>query len=312
MNVVVTGASGFLGRNLLAAPPHKWKTVAVYSQSVDFPAFVSGLGNPAIRPAQCDLTSAESVQELAKVVGEECDLCVYLAANGDPAYSTIDPRLDLRKNALALVNFVTQVKAKRFIYFSSGAVYDRKVGRVSPSTPVEPILPYGISKLAAEQYVRYFSERGAIGRYLIVRFFGAYGPHEPSRKIYTRLVETFAVKKEKNFRVRGDGNNLIDAMFVSDAIEAILKMASADKGSMTVDLCSGNALSINQLVTEAADALGVSNPSIEHEGVVPEYIKFRASPDEVKRVFDFSPRVSLPDGLRRLAGHFTREADRGR
>ena len=151
-----------------------------------------------------------------------------------------------------------------------------------------------------------------IGRYVIARFFGAYGPHEPSRKIYTRLVETFAVKKERSFRVRGDGNNLIDAMFVSDAVEAILKMASADKRNMVVDLCSGNAISVNQLVAMAGDIFGVSNASIEHEGAVPEYIKFWASADEWTRVFGFQPRVSLAEGMRRLAEHLTLVGVRGR
>ncbi len=310
MNVVVTGASGFIGRNLLAALPPKWKTVAVYNRSTDFPSFVSRLGNPGIQPAQCDLTSIEGVKELAKVAGTEFDLCVYLAANGDPALSTIDPAMDLRKNVLGLVNLLTLVKAKRFLYLSSGAVYDHKIGKVSPSTPVEPLLPYAISKLAAERYVHFFSQRGAIGRYVIVRFFGAYGPHEPSRKIYTRLVEAFAVKKERSFRVRGDGNNLIDAMCVSDAVEALLKTASADNGNMTADLCSGNAISVNQLVTAAADVFGVSNVSVEHEGVVPEYIKFWASPDEFSRVFDFKPRVPLAEGMRRLAGHLALEGNR--
>jgi len=312
VNVVVTGASGFIGRNLLAAVPPNWKTVAVYNQSPDFLSFVSRLGNPSIRPAKCDLTSIEGVQQLAKAAGAEFDLCVYLAANGDPGLSPIDPAADLRKNVLALINFLTLVKAKRFLYLSSGAVYDRKIGEVSPSTPVEPLLPYAISKLAAERYVQHFSERGTIGRYVIVRFFGAYGPHEPSRKIYSRLVETFAVRKERTFRVRGDGNNLIDAMFVSDAVEALLKMASADEGNTTVDLCSGNAMSINQLVTAAGEALGVSNASIEYEGVVPEYIKFWASPEEVGRLFHLSPRVSLPEGMRRLARYLGQEGSRGR
>ena len=310
MNVVVTGASGFLGRNLLAALPPKWKTVAVYSRSLDFPAFVSRLGNPGIEPAQCDLTSAESVKQLATVAGAECDLCVYLAANGDPPLSTIDPATDLRKNALALVNFLALVKAERFLYLSSGAVYDRRIGEISPSTPVEPVLPYAISKLTAERYIQHFSERGTIGRYIIARFFGAFGPHEPNRKIYTRLVETFALKKERSFGVRGDGNNLIDAMYVSDAVDALLKMASGDKGNVTVDLCSGNAISVNRLVTTAADVFGVSNVSVEHEGVVPEYIKFWASPDEFTRVFDFKPRVPLAEGMRRLASHIAQEGNR--
>ena len=42
---------------------------------------------------------------------------------------------------------------------SSGAVYDGLTGEVTPATPVSPRLPYAISKLASEQYLRFFAER---------------------------------------------------------------------------------------------------------------------------------------------------------
>src|SRR5262249_34044617 len=161
-----------------------------------------------------------------------------------------------------------------------GAVYDRQAGLVSRSTPAEPALPYAISKLAAERYVRFFAEHGAVGHYLIVRFFGAYGPYEPKRKIYTRLVEAFAIRREKSFRVRGDGKNLIDAMFVSDAATAIVRMLRSDHWDTTVDLCTGSPLSIDELVCAAAKTFGVRGATIDHVGIVPEYIKFWASPNE--------------------------------
>ena len=82
--------------------------------------------------------------------------------------------------------------------------------------------------------------------------------------------------------------------------------------STTVDLCSGKALTIDELVSAAARVFGVNGPTIEHKGVVPEYIKFRASPEEMGRLFDFKARVPLEQGLRLLADHLIVQGTEGR
>ena len=79
---------------------------------------------------------------------ESFDLCVYLAANGDPAVSSREPSFDLVSNTLTLLRLLERVSIGRMIYFSSGAVYDGLSGPVTPRTPVHPSLPYSVSNLA--------------------------------------------------------------------------------------------------------------------------------------------------------------------
>src|SRR5262249_19054217 len=111
---------------------------------------------------------------------------------------------------------------------------------------------------------------------------------------------------------RGDGQNLVDAMFVGDTVRAIVTMLQLDWWDRTVDLCSGTALTIDELVGTAARVFGVGAPTIEHQGVVPEYIKFRASAEEMGRLFDFKARVPLEQGLRLLADHLIAQGPEGR
>src|SRR5262249_7389997 len=149
--------------NVLPELPRDWDKYAIYNEGSDFPAFIRDIGVERIEPIRCDLGSVESVKQFASEYGSEFDACLYLAANGDPALSTTEPARDLRDNALTLVSFLSIVRVKRFLYFSSGAVYDRQAGLVSPSISAQPVLPYAISKLAAERYVRFFVEHGAVG-----------------------------------------------------------------------------------------------------------------------------------------------------
>ena len=149
MRLLVTGASGFLGRNTLARVPSGWDVFAVYHRAVDFPAFVARERLGHVRAVACDLTDVADVQALRHTIGE-VDAALYLAANGDPAASARDPLGDLRLNALAPLTFLEHCPVPHLVYVSSGAVYDGLSGVVTPATPVNPRLPYAISKLASE------------------------------------------------------------------------------------------------------------------------------------------------------------------
>ncbi len=303
MRVIVTGASGFIGRNVLLRAPRDWDIVAVAHRTPGFEAFVHELSN--VRVERCDLTDAAAVRALADRVGR-ADVALYLAANGDPAASAERPRWDLESNTVALVTFLEHCPVDHLVYLSSGAVYDGLIGPVSPATPVTPRLPYAISKLASEQYVRFFSERRhAPGSYINVRFFGAYGPYEPARKITTRWLLALAAG-QREFVLRGNGENLIDFMYVDDAVDGMLRLVQAKGTSATVDFASGAPVSVNAIVQAMARTLGV-DVTVRHQGETEEYIQFHSVDRTMRDRFGVAPSVSFDDGLRRLAAFFERE-----
>jgi len=204
------------------------------------------------------------------------------------------------------VTFLEQWPVDHLVYLSSGAVYDGCVGAVSPATAVAPRLPYAISKLASEQYIRFFCERRhALGSYVNVRFFGAYGPYEPPRKITTRWLLALAAG-QREFVVRGNGGNLIDFMYVDDAVDGMLRLVSAGGTSATVDFGSGAPVSVNAIVETMARTLGV-DVTIRHQGETEEYIQFHSSDRTMRERFGFAPAVSFEDGLRKLSAFFERE-----
>jgi nucleoside-diphosphate-sugar epimerase len=192
---------------------------------------------------------------------------LYLAANGDPARSAAHPRLDLELNTVAFVNFLERWPADRVVFMSSGAVYDGLAGPVTPATPVNPMLPYAISKLASERYLAFFAERRqALASYASIRFFGAYGPHEAPRKITTRWLRA-VMTGEREFRIRGDGRNLID--FIRGRCD---RRDAPRRGRhvvrRTLDLASGAPVTIDDIAAAMARALGV-DVAVRHEGHVP-------------------------------------------
>ena len=300
MKLLVTGASGFLGKNLLLALPRETGITAVY-RSPDFPSFLRAAGLGHVRAACADLARADDLEPV--VAAGPFDACVFLAANGDPALSVARPAFDLASNCAGLVNLLERCSFGTFVFFSSGAVYDGLEGPVSPRSCARPHLPYAVSKLAAEGYLEHFRRQGTVDRGVTVRFFGAYGPHEPARKVYTKLVRRFGIEGQRRFTIRGDGRNLIDAMYVSDAMRAVrLLLEAPPAGGAVFDLYSGRPLTLTELAQRAARTFGVT-PEIEYEGEVPERIEFRSTDRTMAERFAFAPAVELETGLRLLHDH---------
>ena len=306
MRLIVTGASGFIGRNVLLRAPRDWAITALYHHTPLQP-FITRHGLSHVRAVGCDLLDVAAVDSLAQSVGR-ADAVLYLAANGDPALSAAQPGLDLALNTTAFVNFLERCQVGHVVYVSSGAVYDGLQGPVSPASAVSPRLPYAISKLASEQYLRFFCERSkTVDSFINVRFFGAYGPYEAPRKITTRWLSAVDAG-QREFVIRGNGENLIDFMYVDDAVDGFLALTCAAGERRTIDFATGSPVTINEVVRAMARACGVE-VRVRHEGRTEEFIEFRSVDGTMRERFGVTPTVSMADGLARLRDHLKAPAN---
>lgn len=297
MRLLVVGASGFLGRNLLLAAPRDWDIHATYRAAESFPAWLAGARLDHVIPVRVDLRDEAAV---GKAVGKlQADACLFLAADTRVRILVEDPPLDVHNNIAPVANVIKHHRGGRFVFVSSGAVYMGHEGLVSPHTALDPSIPYAISKYAAELYVRSAANRSWFDGSVVLRFFGAYGPFEPARKITTKLVQS-ARAQEKEFTIFGDGGNLIDVMCVDDAVLGLLAAIRGPANNVTVDFCAGSPSTLN----EFASAVGLifrHSFELRHEGESPEYIRFHASPEGMAAAFGVRPQVRLEEGMRRLA-----------
>jgi nucleoside-diphosphate-sugar epimerase len=310
MRIILVGASGFLGRNILLKIPRSWEVVAIYRSSESFLQFLARNTLKNVIPIRTDLRSVEALRESVRSVGDRMDAGIIVWGNTDIQDSIEHPLADIEANVISFMNVLEVIRMNRVIYLSSGAVYLGNNGIVDESSPTLPKVPYGISKLAAELYLQSFAEvRDPELRYVIFRFFGAYGPYEPERKIYTKLVRTFGIRKERQFRVRGTGTNLIDAMYVDDAVEGIVRAVTARTENTVVNFATGSPMTIDELVRSAAHAFGIDDVEIIHEGSTPEPITFIPSTHTMSSLFNFQPSIPLETGLRRLYEHLVQNHD---
>jgi nucleoside-diphosphate-sugar epimerase len=310
MRILITGAAGFIGRNALLATPKSWQVVALYRpDNTKFLAFLKALQLNHVLPIPCDLTDKNQVEQTIGQIGGIFDSCLALASNTSIPNSIEQPIHDLTTNVIGLLHLLQCCTFDHLVYLSSGAVYVGLTGLVGPNTAISPKLPYAISKLAAEQYIQMFSYHyRSLKCATIIRFFGAYGPYEPQRKLYTKLVRRFAFEHNSHFTVIGDGNNFIDAMYIDDAIRALISVLTLPPKERVrcIDLGVGIGETINQVVTRAAHTFGLE-PQISHKGSTSEYIRFLIDPGPFRAAYQFTPTISLEDGLKCLANHLEQE-----
>ena len=199
-----------------------------------------------------------------------------------------------RSNTLSLVTLLEHVRVGHVVYVSSGAVYDglRRSG-LAGDRRSRPLLPYAISKLASEQYVRFFAERRhAIGSYINVRFFGAYGPYEAAPQDHDALdarghgrpARVHAARRRREpdrLHVRGRrGRRVPDA----DGVRRIQRRRSTSRRARrSASTPSSQAM---------AQALGV-DVTTRHDGHTEEYIRFRTVDTTMRERFGVAPSISV-------------------
>src|SRR3989442_5651762 len=121
MKLLVTGASGFLGKNLLLSLPKETEVTAVY-RSADFLAFLKASGLDHVRAVGADLSRADRAEAVAAAGAFQA--CVFLAANGDPALSLEPPALDLASNCASLVKLPERCSLRTPDFPHTGARLD--------------------------------------------------------------------------------------------------------------------------------------------------------------------------------------------
>ena len=170
------------------------------------------------------------------------------------------------------------------------------VGAVSPATPVSPRLPYAISKLASEHYVRFFAERRARARAATSTSASSAPTARTSRRARSRRAGCWRWPRgQREFTLRGDGENLIDFMYVDDAVDGMLRAGAGGAAPARRSTSRRARRSASTTSSQAmARTLGV-DVTVRHEGETEEYIQFRSVDRDDAR----SLRLRAGDSVRR-------------
>ncbi len=264
--VLVTGASGFLGRTVVTRLLETGWTVDALTSAVSVGRAAPDLEHEALRWHEADLLDASSVDGL---VGKlEATFLMHLAwVRARPIYNSPDNLRWVAASAHLLEAFL-QNGGRRTVFAGSSAEYDWSAGVCrEKSTPLAGGGVYGASKRAlAELFQGQFEAHnngespsgvGASGAW--ARIFFLFGPHEAE----SRLVAAVAKALITGEPVRcSDGTQVRDYMYVEDAADALVSLLASDV-SGPINIASGEGIRVRDLVLELAERVGDGAERIE-------------------------------------------------
>ncbi|MDL4771799.1 NAD-dependent epimerase/dehydratase family protein [Actinomadura xylanilytica] len=296
-DVAVTGGSGFVGRNLVAALADIGKSVVVVDLAPPSPELAA---LPGVRHMRADVRDyGETLLALRNV-----DTVFHLAGNASGTLSVEYPRFDFQVNGLGTCNVgnaCVELGVRRLVYLSSAIVYGTP--RTCPITeehPIRPFLPYGASKLSGELTLRSLHE--AIGLPVVIgRSFVIYGPGEDPRTAGGEVSQFLRWQlNELPIPVVGDiDRKTRDFIHVADLCAALITLADAGTAGEIYNLGSGTEVSMRELADAVAAATG--RPAQLQADTSQLEDSFRLVADISKiRDIGFRPSVALDKALKEL------------
>ncbi|MDF9745870.1 NAD-dependent epimerase/dehydratase family protein [Natrinema salsiterrestre] len=300
--ILVTGGAGFIGSTIVEAlvPENDVRILDNLSS-----------GSRSNVPDKATLIEGDIRDETAlERATNGVDVIFHQAALISVEGSVRRPKLTHDVNVTATVKLLERAREEsaRFVFASSAAVYGHpKSVPISEEAPTEPTSPYGLSKLAAERYVRLYADLYDVST-ISLRYFNVYGPGQMSGD-YSAVISVFAEQalNGKPITVEGDGSQTRDFVHVRDVMEANLLAASADVTGV-FNVGTGNSVSILELA-ETVRNVAASDLEIVHVEDRPGDIdQSQADVSRLKSELGFEPSISLADGLETVVGDTESEA----
>lgn len=292
-HVVVTGASGFVGRALI----HR-----LIQEGVE----VVAIAREPLDQEGCKCVEGDIVNPgLLDEVLTPHTTVFHLASHASVAGSVRDPGYDFQVNVQGTLNVLESVRARRssLIFTSSSAVFEPSLPLPHGETALQkPSSPYGAAKIAAEAYcTAYHRCYGTDVK--IARLFNVYGPgmtRFAMRDFYKKLTAN-----PIHLEILGDGNQIRDYLFIDDCVDGLVLIGAEGQAGEDYNLASGKPVSTMDLACLIAHTM--SNMSVEisakgesFPGDVPQWF---ANIDKVTAL-GFSPKVALDEGVQRTIAWF--------
>lgn len=295
MKVLVTGGAGFIGSHLVDRLIKEGHDVVVVDN------LSTGKRKNINREAnfyKADILGWRLERIFHK---EKPRLVCHYAAQMDVRKSVENPVFDAKSNILGLLNLLeVSVKngAQRVIFASSGgAIYGEQVSYpATEEDPTHPLSPYGVSKLASEQYLYYYQKNSGLD-YSVLRFANVYGPRQnPSGEAGVVAIFTKKLLDEEQPIINGNGMQTRDYVFVDDVVDANMAVINGNVND-TFNVGTGRETSVNELFSALLEQTGSKAKPFHGMKKKGEQRRSCISALKLNRLLGWEPRVSLQEGL---------------
>lgn len=303
MNVLILGAAGFIGTNLVKKIKDRYKITA-YDQNQAALERLYKLANREITIKSGNILYNSDLDDILQ--GQE--IIYHLISTTVPATSNKNISQELCDNVEAMAKFLDACiahKVKKIVFLSSGGT----VYGVQNSFPIRegageyPISSYGTQKLMNEKLIYLYHHIYGID-YRIIRLSNPYGPYQNPRGVQGVVTKTiYKALKGERIDVFGDGSVVRDYIYIEDAIDAMIKIAEGDTRDTLFNVGCGRGTSLSELFRLIEKNLGIplrlSYLPCREVDVPVNYLDI----ERYESCFGEINRTSWEEGIRKTAGY---------
>ena len=295
--VLVTGGGGFIGGHLVRELVDE-NDVRVLDN------FSTGSRDDipdGVEVIEGDVRDSEALSDAMAGV----DVAFHTAAVVSVERSVEDPRTCHETNATATLDILERARVEdaRVVLSSSCAIYGHpETVPIPESAPKQPTSPYGLDKLAADEYVRLYHELYGVEA-VALRYFNVYGPGQRAGD-YCGVIAAFIrqLRDGGPITIDGDGEQTRDFVHVRDVVRANLRAATTSAVGEAYNVGTGDSITVRGLAELLRDLTGVDADIVHTDPRSGDIRASRADISLARKNLGYEPRVSLDDGLGTLLG----------
>jgi UDP-glucose 4-epimerase len=304
MRIIVTGGAGFIGSHVIAAYRDLGHEVLVVDSLWDH-----GGGKRENVPDGIEFVHMDIRDKALAGVFDRFkpDVINHHAAQHSVAISSRDPMYDADVNIIGLLNVLenaSRTGVKKAIFASSGATFGNPPSLpINDETPQRPTSPYGISKMIAEHYLRFYkAERGM--DFTALRYGNVYGPRQDaSGEAGVIAIFIGAFLRNEGVRIDSDGEQTRDYVYAGDVARANVAALELGGGECYA-IGTGVKTSVNQLhknlvAITGFDAPVTRAPRRPGDARDAQFDSSRAAVD-----LAWTPKTQLDEGMRLTYDYF--------
>ena len=297
--ILISGSSGQVGSHLVEHFSEKYEVIGLDIKKSGVPKIdkITNLG---------DIRDKNIVNEVIK----EVDAVIHTASQLNVNSSLENPVLDADINIMGTLNLLDVARKNKnifkFIYLSSSAVYGKhRYLPIDENHPLEPVSPYGLSKLTGERYCFLFNRLFDLP-IVCIRPFNMYSIGEDPESPYASIVSKFIdrIMNNQTLIIHGDGKQIRDFVHIKDAISFIdIVLERSDTIGEVYNLGSGKPITVLEI------AKIVSKISGRKENIIykkEEKGKIEHSYADIKKSIKigYKPKIAIEEGINEVINFY--------
>jgi len=241
MNIVLTGANGFLGSNVAKKLFEKKHNLYLFSKNTD------NIKEILPHTWYDSAHTHELIKYRDKIVEFKPDVVVHFGWSGGNSYADINDIKQLTENIQPGVEFIellsTLPKKPKFIGLGSFAEYGKHTSPLAETVQEVPTNLYGLSKYTFKNYSKMLCDTYGI-QWAWIRPCYTYGPNDVSTRLIPSLISKFLINNEV---LLDECNTVVDYLYVDDFSKLIYPIITEELTGI-YNICSGNEYNLKEMI----------------------------------------------------------------